>query len=294
MNSYDQAMNINERKGPSSDLLRTFLVVAGAGNVTQAAAQLGRTQSAISVQIRKLEEALSVSLFDRAARGVILSEDGQKLMPVARKAMAEIDQVAALFMDPLEGKIRVAIPDDYSESVLEQALAEFAIRHSQIEVFAKSGCSRHFPDAIAKHELDLALYSADPNPPAADVVHAEQTHFVARADFVLDLSTPLPLVLFDRHCIWRDIPMQVLDKAGIAWRVAYLSESFSSVRAAIAAGLGIGILANRAVEPTMRILGVEDGFPALPPSSLQLLRSTRATSKAAQAMDDALRRAIRS
>lgn len=286
-------MNKNECNGPSSDLLRTFLAVAEVGNVTKAASRLGRTQSAISVQIRKLEEALSVSLFERAARGVVLSADGQKLMPVARKAVAEVDQVAALFTDPLDGIIRVAIPDDYSETVLERALAEFATRHSRVEVFARSGCSRHFPDAIARHELDLALYSADPNPRAADVVHAEQTHFVARADFALDMSAPLPLVLFDRHCIWRDIPTQVLDEVGIAWRVAYLSESFSSVRSAIAAGLGIGILANRVVEPTMRILGAEDGFPSLPPSSLQLLRSSKATSKAAQAMDAALRRAVR-
>ncbi|GAB5468573.1 MAG: LysR family transcriptional regulator [Rhodospirillales bacterium] len=280
-----------DASGPNSDLLRTFHAVAEAGNVTQAAALLGRTQSAISVQIRKLEETLSVRLFERRARGVTLTDEGKRLLPVARKALQEIDRVAALFADPLAGKVRVGLPDDYSETVLAPALARFASRHAQVEIFARSGCTAGFPDAIARQELDLALYSAG-RVASAEILFSEPTVWAAKSDLVLAVEAPIPLVLFDRDCWWRNVATDALDKAGLSWRVAYLSENFLSVRAAIAAGLGVGILAESSLGPGLCGLGADEGFPALPPSALTLLKSSRAQTPAVKAMEEALRTAM--
>lgn len=285
-------MNKTDCLGPRSDLLRTFVAVAEAANVTLAADAVGRTQSAVSVQIRKLETHLSVRLFDRGARGVMLTPDGKKLLPAARKALKEIDGIAALFGRTLAGTIRVGLPDDYSATILEQALADFSARHVNVEVYARSSCTAAFPDAIRKNELDVAVYSGGPIP-ADEVIYSEPTVFTAGAKLDLDGIAPVPLALFDRDCWWRNVATDALDAAGIPWRIAYLSENFLSVRAAIGAGLGVGILAQSTLEPGMRVLGKREGFPRLPPSELMLLKSQGAQSDIVDAMEDAILSAIR-
>jgi len=116
-------MKQNERSRIDSDLLQTFLIVAEARNITRAADRLGRTQSAISVQIHKLEDVLSAKLFHREARGMTLTEAGEALLPAARRALCEIDRIGDLFAKPLLGRVRVGIPEDYGTSVLEKVLA---------------------------------------------------------------------------------------------------------------------------------------------------------------------------
>ena len=106
-------MNKSERMVSNSHLLRTFIAVAESNNLTRAAEQLGRTQSAISVQAKTLEDLLEVSLFVRQSRGMMLTAEGEKLLPVARKIVNELTKVGMMFEDPLRGNIRVGIPDDY-------------------------------------------------------------------------------------------------------------------------------------------------------------------------------------
>ena len=279
------------RSGPSSELLRTFCAVADIGSVTQAASALSRTQSAISVQLRKLEAELSVSLFERLARGVVLTDDGKKLLPVAQKVLAEIDKAGLLFTTPLQGAIRVGIPDDYTETILEQALAQFCSRHSAVEIFVKSGCTAGFPEAINKGELDLAVYSAGPIA-SGDAFFSEPTVWAASAEFLPDVNVPVPLAVFDRHCWWRDIGSEALEQAGRSWRVACLSESFASIKSSIRAGLAVGTLAESAVDASMQVLGPRQGFPELPPTSLALLKSPNAGSDIVREMEKAILGAV--
>ncbi|MEM7226615.1 MAG: LysR substrate-binding domain-containing protein [Pseudomonadota bacterium] len=275
----------------SSDLLRTFLAVAAVGNVTQAASTIGRTQSATSLQIQKLEAALSVQLFERGSRGVLLTEHGKKLLPAARRALEEIDRVGALFSDPLAGRVRVGIPDDYNETILEKALASFSARHRDVEVFVRSGCTAGFPDAIRRQELDLAIYSAG-TMDRDKTFFSEPTVWAASAEFTLSRNEPVPLALFDRDCRWREVPTEALDRADRAWRLAYLSENFTSVKAAIAAGLAVGILAKSALEGSMRVLGQRSGFPALPNTCLSLLKREDRSDQVVDEMEKAIREAI--
>lgn len=275
----------------NSDLLRSFLAVAEAGNVTHAAAVIGRTQSAVSLQIQKLESAFSVRLFERGARGVVLTEEGKRLLPAARKALAEIERIGSLFSDPLAGRIRVGIPDDYNETILEKALARFAARYGEVEVFVRSGCTAGFAGALKRRELDLAVVSAGPIDPQ-EAFFSEPTVWAAGAETLLDETAPVPLALFDRDCWWKDVPTNALERAGRSWRLAYLSESYASVKAAIAAGLAVGILARSALEDSMRVLGADEGFPPLPASSLTLLKGPNGDSRVVQAMEKALREAV--
>lgn len=284
-------MGKSDRTGPSSELLRIFCAVAEAGNVTQGADVLGRTQSAISVQLQNLEGYFAVRLFDRGSRGVTLTDHGKKLLPAAKKALLEIDRIGALFSEPLVGKIRVGIPDDYSETILERALARFTVQHANVEVFTRSGCSLGYPDAIKRNELDLAVYAAGPVSPE-QIFFTEPMVWVAGADFVLDGNAPIPLTLFDRHCWWRDVATNALDDMGKEWRTAYLSENFVSIRAAIVAGIGVGVLAKSTIDSSMRVLAEAEGFPALPPASLSLLKNNRSQSNIVQKMEDAIRAAV--
>ena len=284
-------MRLTDGRLINSDLLRSFLAVAEAENVTRAASVIGRTQSAISLQIQKLEGVLSVQLFERGSRGVVLTDEGKRLLPAARKALVEIDRVGALFSDPLAGRVRVGIPDDYNETILENALAQFSARHSDVEVFVRSGCTAGFPEAIKRKELDLAIYSAGSIEPGK-AFFSEPTVWAAGADFSLDEDAPVPLALFDRDCWWRDAATDALDRVGRSWRIAYLSENYVSVKAAITAGLAIGFLARSAVQDSMQILGKEEGFPLLPASSLALLKGRGPSTRVVLAMEKALRAAI--
>ncbi|MEM7254140.1 MAG: LysR substrate-binding domain-containing protein [Pseudomonadota bacterium] len=281
-------MKIPHSSMPNSEHLRTFQVVAEMGNVTEAAATLGRTQSAISLQIRKLESTLGVRLFERQARGVRLTEDGRRLLPVTGKVLDGIEQIAAMFANPLTGRVRIGLPDDFCETILESALARFASRHRHVEVTARSGCTAGFPDAIKRNELDIAVYSAGPIDPE-QAFYSEPTVWAAGVNFQPDNVHPVPLALFDRACWWRDVPVKALDNANRPWRLAYSSENFVSVKAAISAGLAIGVLAESALEPSMKKLS---GFPPLPPTSLVLLKNEKAAPALVLEMERAIRTAI--
>ncbi|MEJ8572133.1 LysR substrate-binding domain-containing protein [Microbaculum marinum] len=275
--------------GVDSDLLRTFLAVADQQSVSRASRQIGRTQSAVSVQVRKLEEALQVRLFERQARGVALTDSGTLLLPAARRAIAEIDGIRDLFAEPLAGRIRIGIPDDYGTDVLERILAGFTTRHERVEVSMRFGNSSAYPDALARGDLDLAVYAAEGRADDRNRLFLEQTVWAARDDWTLPRGHPVPLALFDQACWWRDAAMTALSEAGISYRVAVTSESVAGVKAAIRTGLAVAMIAETALEPGMRVLDGRMSFPGLPSSSLVLGRSSGADSDAVTAMETAIR-----
>ena len=135
-------MNKIEREPPSNDLLKTFVAIAESENLTHAATRLNRTQSAISVQLKKLEDAMDTPLFDRQARGMSLNDQGRRLLPAARRALLELRKTTAIFDQPMTGSIAVGVPDDFEDMVLETALAGFVARHPWVEVRARRAAPR--------------------------------------------------------------------------------------------------------------------------------------------------------
>jgi len=281
-------MNMFERTALNSDHLRTFVTIAECRNLTRAAALLNLTQSAVSVQLRKLEEGLNATLFERHARGMTLTARGETLLPAARRTLAEFDRTAGLFADPLAGRIRVGIPDDFDETVLERVLATFSARNPGVEIVTASGCTASYPDAVRKGALDVAIASA-PSPVGGEVLASEPTVWACADAMALTDDMPVPLALLDRSCWWRTVAQDALDTAGRRWRVVYTSESFHSVRAAVRAGLAVAPLPSGSLEAGMRALSDRDGFPPLPPAQRALLISPAAL---ADAMADAFRQAL--
>ncbi len=284
-------MNKIERQFTDSNLLRSFVEIAECGNLTVASSRLNRSQSAISVQIRKLETELDTCLFLREGKGMSLSANGEKLLPVARKVLAELAQVQSLFETPLNGKIRVGIPDDFDEGVLERTLADFTQTNPGVEVLASSGCTAAFPDAVRRGDLDIAVCSGPEDPPGETFLQ-QQPVWAASETMPPLAAGPVPLAVINHGCWMGELPKTALQQHGRPYNVAFECTGLMSLKAAIRAGFAIGILYESNVEPDMKVLSVKDGFPSLPTFKRSIIVAPDAPQDLASAMANAIRRAV--
>jgi len=266
---------MNASQLPDTDLLRTFLTVAKHGNVTRGAQALHRTQSAVSIQIKRLEESLAARLFRREPRGVSLTEAGERLRVAAERIVTDLDETVQAFRaDPTGGLVRVGIPEEYGAEVLPAILADFSARFPAVEVFVRCGFSVEFPEAIRRGELDLAVFADCQRFGQSDTLIRDPMAWVASRPYRCRDEEPVPLALFDRACAWRDVVIQALEDAGQPYRIVFSSESTAGIKAAIATGLAVGVLARSTLESSMLVLGREHGLPPLPDSVLLLLRGS--------------------
>jgi DNA-binding transcriptional LysR family regulator len=281
-------MNKNERMPIDSDLLQTFVKIADCGNLTIAAGRLGRTQSAISVQIRKLERGLGAVLFIRTAKGMTLTPAGEALLSRATKILADLRETVKLFQEPLTGSIRVGLPDDFDDAVLERVLIGFSRSHPSVQVLARSGCTSGYANAIKTEDLDVAVCSGlvDPGGEALDTA---EIVWAAREGKIWSQTETLPLALLDRPCFWRELPIKALDTAGRRHSIAFQSSSFPSLQAALRAGLAVGLLPKSCVGDGLQILSEGHGFPKLPISRRSILISDKASKEITEAMVKAIR-----
>jgi len=285
-------MNKSERLPIDSDLLVTFVRIAECGNLTTAAGQLGRTQSAISVQLRKLEEGLGTTLFTRTAKGMVLTPAGETLLARAKLIVAEIRETAELFRQPLTGSIRVGLPDDFDETILERILMGFSRTHPGVQVLARSGCTSGYAAAIRTGELDVAVCSGLEYP-GGEPLDTEEIVWAAREGMIWPEADTLPLAVLDRPCYWRDLPKQLLDAQGRKHRISFQSSSFTSLQAALRAGVAIGLLPKSCVGYGLQILTVTDGLPRLPTSYRSILIAADVSAQIATAMVEAIRSACK-
>ncbi len=284
-------MQKSERAFTDGNLLKTFIEIADCGNLTHAAARLNRSQSAISVQVRRLEEELETTLFVREGKGMSLSPSGEKLLPVARRSLFELSKVQSLFATPLNGRIRVGIPDDFDEGVLEKALTEFSLSNPGVDVIATSGCTARFPQAIQKGELDIAVCSAASVVPG-EVFREQQAVWAASKAMHIGPNDPVPLAIINHGCWMGELPKVKLDELGRDYSVAFECSGIMSQKAAIRAGFAVGILYENNVEPGMKILTQKDGFPPLPKFKRSIVIATNAPQDLVQAMSRAIKQAV--
>lgn len=283
-------MNRIERLPIDSDLLQTFAAIAECGNLTVAAGRLGRTQSAISVQLRKLEDGLEASLFVRGARGMTLTPAGEALLSRAKSILVDIKEAADLFLEPPTGVVHVGFPDDFDERVLERILLEFSNTYPGIQVVARSGCTARYPDAIRSGDLDVAVCSGLKDL-GGQSLYIEPIVWASRAGVRWPRDAPVPLAILDRQCYWRDLPIEALNRAGWTYRVAFQSSSFTSLQAALRAGSAVGLLPRSSVGDGLEVLTAAEGFPELPVSRRSILRSASGLKQISDAMVEAIRNA---
>lgn len=277
----------------NSDLLRTFLAIAEAGSVTDGAARIHRSQSAASLQIKRLEEIVGKPVFDRHGRGVVLTTAGEKLLPVARDVARTLDStLREMKSDDVQGKLRLGIPDDQSKGTLARIVAEFVQSHPRVELEVTCAISTGFEDALTRGSLDLAIYEvAQPNPDA-EILRKEQTRWMQPRHHDLLSRDPIPVALFDRDCWWRDAAVISLEAMGRPYRITYSSQSVAGVAAAIEAGVAIGLLGETSRTAGMEQVGADNGFGETPESHLILGRAGDAKTPALEALQVAVRNAF--
>ena len=277
-----------------SDLMRSFLAVAETGSVTSAARRVGRTQSAVSMKIRRLEESLGQPLFQRLPRGVVLTARGTQLLPYARRVTALLDEAAVALREvPLGGPVRIGIPDEYVETVLPRALAAFSDRHPAVEVTVRCDFSAPQIQALGADQIDLAVIYDSSNTSDAEVLCIDPTVWVTSGQHDQHLQVPVPIGVYFRSDWCRDFALRSLDQQGIPWRTAFECDTSGSLRIAAQAGLAIAPLSRSTIPAGCRELTEADGFPVIDRARVILRRNPRGSSAAIDGLAQTVREAFR-
>jgi len=267
------------------DLLRTLVAIADTGSFAAAADQVGRTQSAVSMQMKRLEEQIERPLFARDGRASALTSAGEDLLIYARRILRLQDAAVSSLMQPeMEGVARVGIPDDYVGVFMPPILARFAQSHPRVQVDLRCDTSDRLRDNILAGEIDLAVVTCGALTDESQPLKKESVVWAAPRDHRVEDEPVLPLALFASPCQVREATVTALDKMDRLHRIAYVSPSLMGLFAAVNAGLAMTTIGRSALAPGMRTLGEEDGFPALPDIVLSLERTPRDRSAAVEAL----------
>lgn len=267
------------------DQLRTFLAILDTGTFARAGQSVHKTQSAVSMQIKKLEEVVGRALFERDGRASKLTEDGEKLVDYARRIVRLSGEALASFAEAeLAGRVRLGLPDDYADRYLPEILARFSRSNPRVEVTVVCEPTPMLFERIAASDLDLAIVTHVESRGAAVVIRRERLLWVTSARHSVQEISPLPLALGRTFCNWRQAASAGLESIGKPYRVLYSSWNSTAVGAAVLAGLAVSVLPESAIRPGMRILGSSDGFPPLPLCEIALLRNRAEPSGLADAL----------
>jgi len=279
-----------------TDLLRTFVAVCDAGNFTSAALTVGRTQSAVSMQMRRLEEDVGKQLFNRNPRGVTLTSDGETLMPYARRIMMLLDETAAAINLPrLEGAIRVGVPEEYGQPVLARALSAFASTHPNVEITMRHARSADQVAALAAGDLDLAVVFEWEEFSEGVTLLSDPTVWAVSELHGVHAQRPLPIALYDNDSGWgRKSAIDWLRRHNIDYRIACQSRTTGGLKLAVVAGIAIAPISRSNIPAGCRELTAEEGFGRIDASRLVLRKSPYSSTEAVDSMARAIREAFQS
>jgi len=252
------------------EVLRAFVTVAETRSFTRAAERLNRGQSAVSMQMKRLEEVTGCRVLERTRRRVDLTPDGAHLLSYARRMLRLNDEaLGALDRSARTGRVRVGVTDT-SMVYTADILAAFAARCPLVQVEMSCGRSWEALDDLEAGRIDVALVTQPCGREAGRLLKREPLVWVASAGVETEVLDPLPLALFAPGCIYRDAVLERLDAAGRAHRMVYSSPNTLGLSAAVAAGIAVTAVPRSAVPAGLRVLGAEAGLPALPDLDLLL------------------------
>jgi DNA-binding transcriptional LysR family regulator len=268
-----------------ADQLRTFVAIADTGSFTRAAEVVHKTQSAVSMQMKRLEERVGVPIFERDGRASRLTEEGERLLDYARRIVRLNAECMASFAEAeLVGRVRLGLPDDYADRYLPEILARFSRSNPRAEVTVVCEPSPNLIERIGHGDLDLAIITHVDRRGPSEIIRCEQLLWVTSARHAVHEEAPLPLALGRPTCDWRHSATEALERAGRPFRIQFVSWHSTAVGAAVMAGLSVSVLPESAIRPGMRILGPTDGFPALPSCQIGLIRNRREPNPLADAL----------
>lgn len=255
------------------DLARTMVAIADTGNFSRAAERVHRSPSAISLQVKKLEDMVGRALFRRDARHVALTPDGEVFLGYARRLLRLNDEAFTRFNAPsCEGSVRLGVPNDAGMIAIPDILRRFAETHPRVEVAVLLDRTVELERLCAAGEIDIAIHASETAADGPNVIHTEPLVWIGARGGMAAETRPLPLALADHGCSWRAMALGALDRAGIDYRLAYRSEFCQGQIAAVAADLAIAPLPLSVVSDSLVRLGPERGLPALGSYRMTLAR----------------------
>jgi DNA-binding transcriptional LysR family regulator len=265
------------------DALRTFLATQQLGSLNRAAERIGRSQSAVSQQMRKLEEQVGQPLFRRQGRGLVLTESGDLMLSYGRRILDLNDEaIRAVRGASVAGVVRFGLPGDFAETWLPAALGQFKKAHPAVRVEIAVERNGALLERLDRGELDLVLVMGYENRPDAEHLATLPMAWIgpAHSDVALSRGAPLDLALYNSPCFFRRAGIEALDNANIPWRLAYTTASLQSLWAGVAAGLGITLRTAAGIPPYLTRIGERAGLPPLPTVDLCLHTGQRDISPA--------------
>lgn len=266
------------------DLLRCFVTIAELGSFTRAGERLGRTQSTISLQIKRLEDQLGRPVFVRTARSFALTSEGARLLGRARQLLRLNDATLAELYEPdMAGAVRLGVPEDFATEHLPAVLSQFAEAHPLVELEVTCDLTLNLLAKFSADAFDLVLVKREPSAPLEGTrVWREPLVWVARdRQAIQDLET-IPLVVSPEPCVYRKRATDALDAIGRKWRVAYTSTSLAGCQSAVKAGLGITVLPREMMPSFLTAITGDPGLPPLYDTEIALIEAPGISGTAAK------------
>lgn len=268
-----------------TDALRSFVMGIESGSFALAAKRLCRSTSAVSAQLKKLEQQCGATLVIKSGRHLVLTTSGEMLISYARRLLALNDEAQlAIKGELLQGEVRLGMQEDFGEAIMPEILGKFSQQHPGLRISARVDRNQALLNGMAHKELDLALLW-QPEHDVADqqLVGQCQLEWIHHQDrdipSFLAHGEPLPLVMFDAPCLLRSRAISTLDRAGIPWRIAFTCHSLSGIWAGVQAGLGVTVRTRIGLPSTLQ---VTDSLPSPGRLGVSVLQSRKPDDQALQ------------
>jgi DNA-binding transcriptional LysR family regulator len=262
------------------ELLRSFVSVVDSGGFTRAGERVHRTQSTVSQQIKRLEDDLGQPLLNRTAKDVTPTEAGERLLSYARRLLSLAEEARDVMARPgHEGAVRLGIPEDFAAYRLAKLLATFSRARPGLRLDVRADQSMYLRRDLERGELDLALLKRDAGEKGGIAVWPERVHWVTSKTHPIYSAAirSVPLIGFPAGCLYRARAIHAIESAGRPWHMAYTSSSLAGIQAAVAAGLGLSILSEMAIQSDHRVLTAKDGFAPIDKTEVALVVSPSAS-----------------
>ena len=258
------------------DQLKSFCAIADCGSFTEAARRVNKTQSAVSMQIKRLEERLGHALLSREGRGVTLTQHGEALYARARKMLKINAEIMDEFTDEdLAGKIHFGLPDDYAVRLLPAILKSFQKTHPRIIVDVTCLPSEELLDGMKRGKFDIVIFTQGTNREFGELFRTEPMFWVAAQGGQALQMDPMPIA-GGNPCRWTDRATEALDRVGHDYRLAYTSCNALAIASAVLSDLAVGFLPESALQPGMLAIAEDRTLPRLPEAEIALMRASHA------------------
>ena len=264
------------------ELLRTLIAIDDSGSHANAALAVHRSQSAISMQMKRLEETVKQPLFEKQGRRSVLTPHGQNLLLYARRIVKLQNEAMSTLSNPeIQGDVRLGVCDDYVSNLMPPILVSYAEQYPNVHIKLSSQSSGELIENTLRGDLDFSIVNMRDDHAEHETLIRDPLVWVCAPNKLTHEQETLPLVV-ENDCLWGKWAQQALDHAGKSYRLAYSTFNHAGILAFVESGLAISVMSQRTVPPTLRILREIDGFPALPQTSIGLVQKPTLLSPAAR------------